>query len=89
MLRGRGAEQVRIDALLEAARAGTSGALVIRGEPGIGKTALLAYAAERAHGMWVLRGAGIESEAELPFAGLHLLLRSELGRLGALPAPTS
>jgi hypothetical protein len=87
MLRGRGAEQARIDAMLAAAREGVSGALVIHGEPGIGKTALLEYAAEQARGMRVLRGAGIESEAELPFAGVHLLLRSELGRLDALPGP--
>jgi DNA-binding CsgD family transcriptional regulator len=87
MLRGRRAEQERIDALLDAAREGTSGALVIRGEPGIGKTALLEQAAQRATGMRVLRGAGIESEAELPFAGLHLLLRPALDALDALPGP--
>jgi DNA-binding CsgD family transcriptional regulator len=87
MLWGRADEQARLDALLAAARSGASGALVLRGEPGIGKSALLDYAAERAEGMRVLRGAGIESEAELPFAGLHLLLRPVVGRLDALPAP--
>jgi DNA-binding CsgD family transcriptional regulator len=87
MLRGRRAEQERIDALLAAARGGVSGALVVRGEPGIGKTALLEHAAERAEGMRVLRGAGIESEAELPFAGLHLLLRPAADALEALPGP--
>ncbi|HYH32578.1 MAG TPA: AAA family ATPase [Pseudonocardia sp.] len=87
MLRGRRAEQERIGALLDAARDGISGALVVRGEPGIGKTALLGHAAERAHGMRVLRGAGIESEAELPFAGLHLLLHAAVDRLDALPGP--
>jgi DNA-binding CsgD family transcriptional regulator len=87
MLRGRYAEQKELDTLLDGARDGASGALVIRGEPGIGKTALLEYAADRADGMRVLRGAGVESEAELPFAGLHLLLHSELDRLAALPGP--
>jgi DNA-binding CsgD family transcriptional regulator len=87
MLRGRRAEQARIHALLEAARDGVSGALIIRGEPGIGKTALLDNAADQARGLRVLRGAGIESEAELPFAGLHLLVRSELDRLDLLPGP--
>jgi hypothetical protein len=87
MLRGRRAELERIDAFLDAAREGTSGALVVRGEPGIGKTALLDHAAQRAGDMRVLRGAGIEPEAELPFAGLHLLVHSALGGLDALPAP--
>ncbi|QYN36277.1 AAA family ATPase [Pseudonocardia sp. DSM 110487] len=87
MLRGRRAEQERVDALLAAARDGISGALVVRGEPGIGKTALLEYAAQRADGMRVVRGAGIESEAELPFAGLHLLLRPAADALEALPGP--
>jgi DNA-binding CsgD family transcriptional regulator len=63
--------------------------LVIRGEPGIGKTALLDYAACRAgvEGVRVLRGAGVESETELPFAGLHLLFGSALERCSALPPP--
>jgi DNA-binding CsgD family transcriptional regulator len=87
MLNGRAAEQAAIDRLLDAARAGTSGALVLRGEPGIGKTALLGYAAAAADGFQVVRGTGIESEAELPFAGLHLLLRPALDRAGALPVP--
>ncbi|HEX4814179.1 MAG TPA: LuxR C-terminal-related transcriptional regulator [Nonomuraea sp.] len=87
MLRGRQEEQTRIDALLAAAREGVSAALVVRGDPGIGKTALLAHASAQARGMRALRSAGIESEAQLPFAGLHMLLRGELGRLDALPAP--
>jgi DNA-binding CsgD family transcriptional regulator len=87
MLNGRAAEQAAIDRLLDAARAGTSGALVLRGEAGIGKTALLDYAAAAAGGFQVVRGTGIESEAELPFAGLHLLLRPALDRAGALPVP--
>jgi len=77
----------RIDGLLAAARAGRSGALVVRGEPGVGKTALLDYAAAAATGTRVLRGTGIESEAELPFAALQLLLRPGLARLDMLPPP--
>src|SRR6266511_1549479 len=78
MLRGRAAERAVIDGLLASARAGCSGVLVIRGEPGIGKTALLDYAACRAgvEGVRVLRGAGMESETELPFAGSYLLFGS-------------
>ncbi|AHI01017.1 helix-turn-helix transcriptional regulator [Kutzneria albida] len=87
MLRGRHEEQRAVRALLDGARAGTSAALVLRGEPGIGKSALLEYAAEQARDMRVLRGTGVESEAELPFAGLHLLLRPVLDRVAALPAP--
>src|SRR5918997_678874 len=87
MLHGRCAEQAMVQELLHAARDGVSGALIVRGEPGIGKTALLDHAAERADGMRVLRGAGIESETELPFAGLHLLFHTALDRLDALPGP--
>jgi hypothetical protein len=86
MLHGRSAETARIDVLLAAARDGRSGSLVIRGEAGAGKTALLDYAAAAA-GMRVLRGTGIESETQLPFAGLQLLLRPALGRLDLLPPP--
>ena len=93
MLYGRAVEQSVIDELLAGARSGRSGVLVIRGDPGIGKTALLDYAARRADvaagpdgvGMRVIRVRGVESEAELPFAGLHLLLRSALDHLPALP----
>mgnify|MGYP001278551606 CR=1 FL=1 len=88
MLRGRKVQQAAIDALLSQASAGTSGALVLRGEPGIGKTALLDYAADLARGeMPVLRAVGVESEAELPFAGLHQLIHPALDHLGALPEP--
>ncbi|MEV0360579.1 AAA family ATPase [Nocardia sp. NPDC050697] len=80
-LLGRAAELARIDALLAAAQAGRSGALVLRGEAGIGKTALLEHAA--AAGLPTVRGAGLESEAELPFAALHLLVRG--ADLTALP----
>ena len=87
MLHGRSAETARIDELLAATQEGRSSALVVRGEAGVGKTALLDYAAEAAAGIRVLRGTGIESEAELPFAALQLLLRPGLGRLDVLPPP--
>jgi DNA-binding CsgD family transcriptional regulator len=86
-LHGREAERQVIDALLGRAREGRSGALVVRGGTGIGKTALLDYAARAASGMLVLRTAGVETEAELAFAGLHLLLRPALSRVEALPGP--
>ena len=76
-----------MDRLLQAVREGRSGVLVLRGEAGVGKSALLAYAGDRAVGVTVLRAAGVEAEVELPFAALHQLLRSLLGRLGRLPAP--
>ncbi|MFC4019096.1 AAA family ATPase [Micromonospora sp. GCM10011542] len=86
MLHGRAGEQAHIDRILAQARTGQSGTLVLRGPAGIGKSALLDYAAGRAEGMRVLRGAGVESEATLPFAALHLLLRPGLDRIHALPA---
>lgn len=85
MLVGRGSERAEIDELLADARAGRGRVLVLRGEPGIGKTALLGYAAERAEGMLVLRALGVESESELPFSALHELLRPLLRGLDALP----
>jgi class 3 adenylate cyclase/tetratricopeptide (TPR) repeat protein len=84
---GRDAACSRIDAQLAAARAGRSGALVVRGEAGIGKSALLRYAVERAQGMTVLRATGVESESELAFAALADFLRPALGRLDAIPEP--
>jgi DNA-binding CsgD family transcriptional regulator len=86
VLLGRGPEQAAIDQLLAGVRTGTSGAVVISGEAGIGKSALLDYAAGVAANMRVLRASGVESEAELAFGALHLLLRSWLGRIGSLPA---
>ncbi|MFE3546922.1 AAA family ATPase [Nocardia sp. NPDC059177] len=83
MLHGREAERARIDDLLAGAREGRSGALVVRGEAGIGKSALLDYAA--AQGLPTVRSAGIESEAELPFAALHLLVRPGMELVRALP----
>src|SRR2546427_639941 len=78
-LAGRGAEGARLDRLLADARARQSAVLVLRGEPGIGKTALLGYAAKRAAGFQVVRAAGVESEMELPFASLHQLCGPMLG----------
>lgn len=86
---GREAEQQVIDGLLADARAGRSAAVVVRGEMGIGKTALLGYAGAAADGMLVLRAAGVETEAELAFGGLHLLLRPVLDRIDGLPGPQS
>lgn len=89
-LRGRAAEQRALDALLDGAAAGRSGVLVVRGEPGIGKTALLGYVedqARRRDRVAVVRTIGIETEAEIPFASLHLLLRPALDRIDALPDP--
>src|SRR5918997_4582703 len=85
--RGRSREREALDRLLEAARGGRSGVLVIRGEPGVGKTALLRLAAGRASGFRVVQIAGVESEMELPFAGLHQLCVPLLGHLEALPEP--
>jgi DNA-binding CsgD family transcriptional regulator len=87
MLLGRGPECARLDALLTQVRAGTSAALVVTGEPGVGKTRLLEYAADRAEGLLVLRAIGLESERNLPFAGLSELTRPILGYLDALPGP--
>jgi DNA-binding CsgD family transcriptional regulator len=85
-LYGRRAEEQVIDGVLAGARDGRSGVLVIRGEAGIGKTALLEYTAHAAApDMAVLRGGGVESEAELAFAGLHLILKPVLQRIGDLP----
>jgi DNA-binding CsgD family transcriptional regulator len=89
MLLGRNDERLAVDRLLTQARAGHGGVLALVGEPGIGKTAMLDYAAESATGMRVLRARGIEAESEIPFAGLVELLRPALGALDRLPAPQS
>src|SRR2546430_6381553 len=85
-LTGRRSECDVLDRLIEAVGAGESRALVVRGEPGVGKTALLEYLVEQASGCRVVRAAGVQSEMELPFAGLHQLL-AMLDRLERLPAP--
>ena len=87
MLLGRTEERLALDHLLGQAREGHSGVLAVVGEPGIGKSALLDYAARAARGMCVLRARGIESEAEVPFAGLAELLRPVLGVMEQIPAP--
>ena len=86
MLVGRGEECERIERLLDDARLGRSGVLVLHGQPGIGKTALLDYSLEHASGMDVLHVCGVESEADLPYAGLHALLRPALGQIDGIPA---
>ena len=92
MLHGRERERERLAVLLDEARGSRGGALVIRGQPGVGKSALLADLADRAAsdvepGMQVLRTQGIESESPLPFAALQRLLRPVMPLLGHLPAP--
>jgi predicted ATPase len=87
VLYGRDAEASVIQDLLANAKTGRSGVLVIRGEAGIGKSALLDFAARSAAGhSTVLRATATETEAELPYSGLHLLLRPLLGELAGLPA---
>src|SRR5919202_3913795 len=84
-LYGRDAELARIGAVLDGARASRSGALVLRGEAGAGKSALLAQARSAAGDMRVLASSGVQSEAQLPFAALHQLLRPVLPAIEALP----
>ena len=84
---GRGAECARLDQLLADARTGTSAALVMRGDPGLGKSALLNYLAANAAGCRVEWAAGVESEMELPFAALHQLCAPFLTGLDRLPGP--
>src|SRR3954467_6126765 len=87
VLLGRAGERQQLDRLLDNVRAGQSAVLVIRGEAGVGKTALLHYRARQAAGVRLAGGAGVESERELPFAGLHQLCAPMLGSLDALPEP--
>jgi len=86
-LLGRRKECEELDRLLLRTRAGQSGVLVVSGEPGVGKSALLEYAMASASGFQVARAAGVESEMELPFAALQQLCGSMLGRLDRLPSP--
>jgi DNA-binding CsgD family transcriptional regulator len=86
-LRGRRNECATLDRLVEDVRAGQSRVLVLRGEAGVGKTALLEYLQGRAPGCRIARAAGVESEMELPYAGLHQLCAPMLHRLGRLPGP--
>ncbi|ONI73902.1 helix-turn-helix transcriptional regulator [Kribbella sp. ALI-6-A] len=84
---GRRSECALLDDLLTEVRAGRSRVLVVRGGPGVGKSALLEYAVEAAPEMRVLRAAGVESERELAFAALHQLCAPLLDRLPSLPSP--
>jgi DNA-binding CsgD family transcriptional regulator len=86
-LRGRQAERAALDRLLAEVRAGQSRVLVLRGEAGVGKTALLDYLQAQASGFRVARAAGVESEMELAFAGLHQLCTPMLNDLAGLPGP--
>src|SRR3954451_2082411 len=86
-LLGRRSECETLDHLVENVCAGQSAVLVVRGEAGVGKSALLAYLTERASGCRIARAAGVESEMELPFAVLHGLCAPMLDRLDHLPAP--
>src|SRR5262245_29152131 len=86
-LRGRESECATLDRVVARARSVVSQVLVLRGEPGIGKSALLAYLAEHAYGCRVARAAGIEPEMELAYAGLHQLCAPMLDHLDRLPAP--
>ena len=87
MLLGRRDECALLDELLQAARGGRSAVLVVRGEPGIGKTELLRHALGSATGFGIARALGVESEAELPFAALHQLCVPMLERLDELAGP--
>ncbi len=84
---GRTGELEILGRLIANARSGRSAVLVVRGEPGIGKTELLRHLTAEASGFGVARVAGFESELELPFAGLHQLCAPMLGRLGSLAEP--
>src|SRR5712672_3184457 len=87
MLVDRRTERSALDSLIASARGGLGRALVLRGEPGIGKTALLDYAIESASGFRVVRADGVESEMEVAFAALHQLCAPMLDRLDRLPGP--
>src|ERR687895_1447485 len=84
---GREPECTLLDELVSAVRRGESRSLVLRGEAGIGKTALLEYLVESASDLTVARAVGVESEMELPFASLHQLCGPMLDRLPRLPVP--
>ena len=86
-VKDRGAERDALDGLVLAVRAGESRSLVVRGDPGVGKTVLLDYLAGQAHGCRIARMTGVQSEMELAFAGLHQLCAPMLADLGRIPAP--
>ncbi|HEY0815629.1 MAG TPA: AAA family ATPase [Pseudonocardia sp.] len=84
---GRRIERDLLDGLLDSVRAGESAALVIRGEAGVGKSALLRYSARQAAGFQVVQLTGVEAEMALPFAGVHQLCTAMPDRIDGLPAP--
>jgi DNA-binding CsgD family transcriptional regulator len=87
VLQDRRTERTVLDGLIDRTRAGRGGTLVLEGDAGVGKTALLEYAVASASGLTVLRAAGVESERELAFAALHQLCAPLLDRLDRLPGP--
>lgn len=87
VLRGREQQQAAIRALIDRARQGHGSGLLVRGQPGVGKSALLEQTLVAAEDLLALRTRGVESEAPLPFAALHRLLRPVLDRLADIPAP--
>src|SRR5258707_13245724 len=87
MLLDRVDERAALGQLIDSARGGRSGALVVRGEPGVGKSALLDYAVGSSSGLRVARAAGVESEMELAYAAVQQLCAPMLDRLGRLPGP--
>ncbi len=86
-LLGRHDECAAIDRLLDGVRRGASGALLIRGEPGLGKSTLLGYAAQVAEGFRLVRAGGVEGEIELPYAGLQHVCAPLMDGIGSLPEP--
>src|SRR5882724_5564867 len=86
-LLGRERQRVALDRLLEAARGGHGGVLVVHGEPGVGKTALLEYAGEAGREFRVVRTGGVEAEMELPYAALQQLCSSFFELMERLPTP--
>ena len=84
---GGASESALLNGMLAAIRGGESRTLLLRGEAGVGKTALLDYLVEAAPDLQVFRAAGVESEMELAFASLHQLCAPMLDRVERLPAP--
>jgi hypothetical protein len=87
VLLGRASERQVLDRLIETVRGGQSAVVVIRGEAGVGKTALLNYVAESAEDMRLLRAPGVESEMELAYASLHQLCAPLMNIVERLPSP--
>ena len=84
---GRASEISMLEGLVRAVQTGQGRALVVRGEAGIGKSALIDQLVLSAPGLYTVRAVGVESEMELPFAGLHQLFAPLLDLLPSLPAP--